>query len=127
MTDKASVLVVDDNVGMVRTTAFILERKGYDVATARNGREALEKIEDRAFDMIFMDIKMPTMNGVETYRKMKEIQPDAKVIMITAHAMEELVEQAMEVGVDDILYKPLNFDRVLSMIEEKTGVRASPG
>jgi DNA-binding NtrC family response regulator len=68
--------------------------------------------------MIFLDIKMPLMNGVETYRRIKEIRPDAVVVMMTAYAVEDLVQQALQEGAYGILYKPLDIDRAITIIEE---------
>jgi DNA-binding NtrC family response regulator len=103
---------------MVRTTALILERKGYAVTTSRDGREAIEKVQEQPFDMIFMDIKMPLMDGVEAYRRVKEIRPEAVVMMMTAYAVEDLVQQALEEGAYGILYKPLDMEKVIAVIEE---------
>jgi DNA-binding NtrC family response regulator len=103
---------------MVRTTALILERKGYAVTTAQDGREAIEKVQEQPFDMIFMDIKMPVINGVEAYRRIKEIRPEAVVMMMTAYAVEDLVQQALEEGAYGIVYKPLDIERVMAIIKE---------
>ncbi len=121
---KPSILVVDDDAGTVRTTALILRRRGYAVATAQDGQEAIEKVKERPFDMIFMDIKMPAMDGVETYRRIKEIRPQAMVMMMmTAYAVEDLVQQALEEGVYGIFYKPLDIERVIATIEEARTTR----
>jgi len=92
MGKKASVLIVDDNVSLCKTLSLILRHKGYDVATAADGSEAIMRVEERLFDMIFMDIKMPLMDGVETYRRIKRIRPEAAVMMMTAYAVEDLVK-----------------------------------
>lgn len=126
MTDrKANILIVDDDEGMARTTAMILGRKGYAVATAENGPEALKMIEGEPFDVIFLDIKMPLMDGVEAHRRIKEIRPDAVVVMMTAYAVEDLVQEALEDGAWGILYKPLDFDRVVDIIENAKAARNS--
>jgi DNA-binding NtrC family response regulator len=120
---RPSILIVDDDVGMVRTTALILGRKGYTVATAEDGPEAIEKAKKQSFDMIFMDIKMPLMDGVETYRRIKQIRPEAVVMMMTAYAVEDLVQQALEEGAYGIIYKPLDIERVIAIIEEARTTR----
>lgn len=114
---KPHILIVDDDAGMVRTMAMILERKGYAVSTAQDGQTVIEKVKEQPFDIIFMDIKMPVMGGVETYRRIREIRPDAVVMMMTAYAVEDLVEQALEEGAYGILYKPLDMDKVVEIIE----------
>jgi len=66
MEQKTSILIVDDSESQFRTMSLILERKGYDVSTAMNGPDAMEKVRETPFDLIFMDMKMPQMDGVET-------------------------------------------------------------
>ena len=118
MEQKASILIVDDNVSLCRTLSLVLGRQGYDVNTAKDGLEALVKVQESPFDMIFMDIKMPLMDGVETYRRIKKIRPEAVVMMMTAYAVEELVQQALEEGAYGIVYKPLDIGKVVAVIEE---------
>jgi len=125
MTEKGSILVVDDNLSIVKTMSFVLARKGFDVATASDGKEALEKVRETAFDLIFMDIKMPLMDGVETYRKIKEIRPGASVVMMTAYAVEDLVQDALREGAYGVLYKPVELERVISIIDEAREAKKS--
>jgi two-component system response regulator HydG len=115
---ETSILIVDDNVSQCRTMSLILRRKGYAVATANDGLEAVQKVEEQPFDMILMDIKMPLLNGVETYRRIKAIRPEAVVMMMTAYSVEDLVQQALEEGAYGVLYKPLDIERVMAIIEE---------
>jgi two-component system response regulator HydG len=123
MAGKADILIVDDNVSQCKTMSLILRHKGYTVATASNGPEAIDKVQARPFDVIFMDIKMPLMNGVETYRRIKEIRPEAVVMMMTAYAVEDLVQQALEEGAHGIVYKPLDIERMLTIVEEAKQVQ----
>jgi two-component system response regulator HydG len=123
MGELASILIVDDNVSQCKTMSFVLRRKGYTVAIANDGPEALEKVEEKPFDIILMDIKMPLMDGVETYRRIKKIRPEVVVIMITAYAVEDLVQQALEEGAYGIVYKPLDIERVIAIIEEARTTR----
>ena len=115
---KASILIVDDDLSQCKTMSLILRRKGYTVATANDGPEAIKTVQQRPFDMIFMDIKMPLMNGVDTYRRIKEIRPEAVVMLMTAYAVEDLVQQAMEEGAYGIVYKPLDIERVITIVDE---------
>ena len=118
MTDKARILIVDDNVSQCKTMSLILRYKGYAITTANDGPEAIDRVCEVPFDMIFMDVKMPLMNGVEAYRQIKEIRPDAVVVMMTAYAVEDLVQQALEEGAHGIVYKPLDIERVIAIVEE---------
>jgi two-component system response regulator HydG len=115
---EASILVVDDNIGQCKTMSFILERNGYAVTTADNGSEALAIVGKSPFDLIFMDIKMPLMNGVEAYKQIKNIRPEARVIMMTAYAVEDLVQEAINNNAYACLYKPLDMSEVLDLTSE---------
>jgi two-component system response regulator HydG len=118
MKEKASILIVDDNIELCKTMSFILGRKGYAVTAAQDGLEAVVRVKERPFDMIFMDIKMSPIDGVETYRRIKEIRPEAVVMMMTAYAVEDLVQTALQEGAYGITYKPLDVERVVAIIEE---------
>ena len=97
---KTSIMVVDDNVGLTKTMSLILKKQGFTVLTAHNGLDAIHQIEEGVkVDIIFMDIKMPEINGVETFKRLKKIVPNATVIMMTAYAVEDLVQEALEEGV----------------------------
>ena len=125
MKSKPGILIVDDNLSQSKTMAFILERKGYDVTTAGDGLEAISLVEKSPFDIIFMDIKMPIMNGVQAYKRIKKIRPGTKVMMMTAYAVEDLVQEALQEGAYGIIYKPLDIDKIIGIInkavEDKQG------
>ena len=123
MKEKANILIVDDDISLCKTLSSILGRKDYAVTTAQDGPEAIARVKERPFDMTFMDIKMPLMNGVETYRRIKKIRPKAMVVMMTAYAVEELVQEALQEGAYGITYKPLDIERVIAVIEEARGPR----
>jgi len=126
MSEKGSVLIVDDNESLCKTLSFILNRKGYTTAVANDGLEAIKLTEETPFDLTLMDIRMPGMNGVEVYMRIKMIRSGATVVMITAYSVEELVQEALDEGAFGIVYKPLDIDRVISLIEEAKGAaRAS--
>jgi two-component system response regulator (stage 0 sporulation protein F) len=118
--EKASILIVDDNVSLCRTLSLVLGRQGYAVNTAKDGLEALVRVEESPFDMIFMDIKMPLMDGVETYRRIKKIRPEAVVMMMTAYrqGMSDLVEQALHNSAYTCLYKPFEMEELLRLVDE---------
>ena len=121
MSDKLKVLVVDDNEEFCRNVVDILELKGYQTASAYDGLKALELVKQNGFDLVLMDVKMPLMDGVETFKKIKEIVPDISVIMITAFAVEDLIREALREGAFGYLKKPLDFDRLFELIDEAIG------
>ncbi len=118
MLRNENILIVDDNINLAKTMSFILKRKGYGVTTAKDGLEAIVKVKEKHFDIIFMDIKMPIMNGVETYKEIKEIDNQVVVIMMTAYSVDELIQEALKEGAYGILYKPLDIKKTLSIIDE---------
>ena len=118
MEHKAHILIVDDNISLCKTMSFVLERKGYAVTTSKDGPEAIERVKERSFDVVFMDIKMPLMDGVEAYKKIKKIRPEAVVVMMTAYSVEDLVQEALREGAHGIIYKPLDIEKVVALIEE---------
>jgi len=118
MDKKFSILVVDDNISFCKTMSFVLKHKGYAVTTAKDGPKAIENVKKRSFGIIFMDIKMPFMDGVETYKRIKKIRPEAIVIMMTAYAVEELVQEALQEGANEIIYKPLDIENIVDLIEK---------
>jgi two-component system response regulator HydG len=118
--NKASILIVDDNISQVKTMSFVLRRKGYAVATAVNGAGAVETVQHRPFDIIFMDIKMPLMDGVETYKRIKTVRPETVTVMMTAYAVEDLIQEALQQGAYGVIYKPFDIEKVLTLIEGAT-------
>jgi len=116
--EKTNILVVDDLRSIRLTLGGILEDEGHNVVTAENGYQAIEAVRKTHFDVIFMDIKMPGINGVQTFREIKRIDPKAVVIMMTAYSAEDLVKEALEEGAYAIVYKPFDIDRIIAIIEE---------
>lgn len=118
MSVKSKILVVDDNEEFCRNMIDILELRGYEVVTAADGFEALELVKQDSLDLVLMDVRMPVMDGVETFKKIKEIAPDTPVIMVTAFAVEELIREALREGAFGALRKPLDFDKLFTLIEK---------
>lgn len=113
-----NILIVEDNINLYKTISFILGRKGYIVTNAKDGAEAIERVKERPFDIIFMDIKMPLMDGIETFKEIKKIKPETIVVMMTAYAVEDLISKALKEGAYGIIYKPLNMEELLRLTEE---------
>ncbi len=114
---ETNILVVDDLKGMRVTLGGILEDEGHNVVLAENGYQAIEAAKQTSFDLIFMDIKMPGINGVQTLREVKKINPQTAVIMMTAYSVEDLVREALEEGAYAVVYKPFDIENIVSIIE----------
>ncbi|MCJ7655561.1 MAG: response regulator [Dehalococcoidia bacterium] len=121
MKNKPTILVVDDNQDLLETFAMILKRRGYHVQTAGDGLSAINKFKEQNFDVTLMDIVMPEMNGVDAYKKIKEIQPEAPIILMTAYSDEELIQNAKNEGVSQIIHKPIHIDQLIELINEIAG------
>jgi two-component system response regulator HydG len=118
MNDEPTILVVDDNEDLLDTFALILKRRGFTVQTAGNGAAAIDKFKDNDFDVTLMDIVMPEMNGVEAFRKLKEMRPGAPIILMTAYSDEGLIQSAREEGVHRIIHKPIKIEQLIELIKE---------
>ncbi|MFC1966880.1 response regulator, partial [Chloroflexota bacterium] len=119
--EKTNILVVDDLRSMRLTLGGILEDEGHNVVTVEDGYQAIEAVKKTHFDAIFMDIKMPGINGVQTFREVKKIDPKAAVVMMTAYSVEDLVKEALEEGAFAVVYKPFDIDKIIALIQELLG------
>jgi len=104
----ARVLVVDDEPDARELLSEFLTAKGYAVLTASNGEEALRKLKEDRPHLILLDIRMPKMDGLETLRRVREIDHEVGVIMVTAVNEEETGRQALKLGAFDYITKPLD-------------------
>jgi CheY-like chemotaxis protein len=110
------VLIVDDDYEMGESLGDVLEARGLIIEKVTSGLAALDKVKQNGFDAALIDLKMPQLNGVETYRRMKQLSPKIKIIMMTAYSGEELVAEALKTG-ELCLYKPLNIDQVVDQLQ----------
>jgi|SRR5271157_2092763 len=106
---KPSILVVDDDDGICDTMADILGEMNYTVNTATDGYKALELVKTHEYAMTLMDLRMPGLDGLETLKRMRLVKPSMKVVMITAYAHDETMNELKKVGVEAILSKPIKF------------------
>ncbi len=117
MAKKTRVLIVDDDIPFAKGLLDILNEKGYEAIAVDNGADGLKKVKEIAFDVILLDIKLPAMNGVEVFKRIKKISTKATVIMMTAYSVEDLIKDALKEGAYGVLHKPLDIDKVINMIE----------
>lgn len=121
MSEKMKILVVDDNKEFCQNVTDILELRDYDVMCAYDGLKAIEFVVKNGFSLVLMDVKMPVLDGLKTFRMMKEIAPNTPVIMVSAYAVEDLVRDALREGAFGFLKKPIDFDELLRLIAQATG------
>ena len=117
MAKETRVLVVDDDISFAESLTDILMAKGYDAVAVNSGEEALEKIKESSFDVALMDIKMPVMDGVRTFKEIKKLKSSTTVIMMTAYSMDDLIHDALKEGAYGVLRKPLDIEQVIKRIE----------
>jgi general secretion pathway protein E len=125
--EKANILIVDDDANLCETLSDILEEKGYRVVVAYDGPKAIEEVKNQDFDLALIDIVMPGMNGIEVLREIKAINPQVTTMLITGHtALGGSVSEAIEAGVDGVLYKPLDIDAIIEMLASRAEVPGLP-
>lgn len=112
------IFVVDDDQDHAESIADLLAMHGYEVEVAFSGEEGVARFRESDFDLTLMDVKLPGMNGVETFFAFKKIRPDTKVIMMTGFSVEQLVAQAVENGALGVLHKPFNVPDLLAALEQ---------
>lgn len=112
------VLLVDDEVDFVEALSARMEARGLVVETATNGEEAIQKVHDRRFDAIILDLAMPGMDGIETLRALRELQPELQVILLTGHATLQKGVEAMKLGAMDFLEKPVDINLLMDKIKQ---------
>ncbi|MBS3779129.1 MAG: sigma-54-dependent Fis family transcriptional regulator [Desulfovermiculus sp.] len=115
--EKPKILVVDDDSGHRITLKTVLKSWGYQVSEAEDGQSAVKEVQNTAFDLILMDVRMAVMNGIEALQKIKAYNPSIPVIIMTAYSSVESAVEAMKSGAYDYLTKPLDFDELQITID----------
>jgi len=124
MAKKQNIFIVDDDAATIDLLKDELEDAGFAINSAMDGSEALKKLE-RGYkpDLVLMDVRMPVMNGVEVFKKIKAIYPELPVIMMTAYSVDALLEEAIQEGAFACLKKPLDIDYLIQLIRQsKEGI-----
>jgi len=117
--EKASILIVEDDENIRETLSTILQQKGYNTDTARNGQEAIQKSKAKFFNLALLDIKLPDMEGTKLLITMHEDLPKMVKIMITGYPSLENAVEALNLGADAYIIKPVKPEKLLALIEEK--------
>jgi len=117
--DRKSILIVDDDKAILKSFKDILQTEGYLVDTAETGQEALEKAEERFYNLVLLDIKLPDIEGTELLVEMHEYTPRMMKVMVTGHATLENAVESLNLGADAYVMKPVKPEELLRVVEEK--------
>ena len=115
---KPRILWVDDEIDVLKAHIIFLESRDYEVETANNGLDAIEKVKESFFDIIFLDENMPGMTGLETLTEIKSVSPGVPVIMITKSEEENIMDEAIGSKIADYLIKPVNPKQILLSLKK---------
>ena len=119
MKERASILLVDDDPDICKTLSLILEGEGYSIDVANSGAEAIEKSKEKVYNVALLDIVLPDMTGTELLKKLHETTPKMIKIMVTGYPNLQNAVEALNYNADAYLIKPLNYEKLLKVIEEK--------
>lgn len=119
MTEKAKILVVDDDSSIRKVLTAILEEKGYNVEAVETGKEAIRKSKTGFYNLALIDIRLPDMAGVQLLTEMKETKPKMAKIIITGYPSLQNAVEAVNKGADAYIIKPLNMDKTLATIQDQ--------
>jgi signal transduction histidine kinase/CheY-like chemotaxis protein len=118
MQNKPSILIVDDEHAISFSLTSILKLEDYEARSASNGKEAIEAIKNNNFDIAFFDIRLPDMNGVELLKAVREFNSSLIVVMMTAYASNDLIQEALQKGAFRCLRKPFEISEVLDLVKK---------
>lgn len=111
------VLIVDDQVGVRYLLEIIVKDSGHRAYTAQNGVEAVEKVQYIKPDLVFMDVRMPVMGGLEALGNIKKISPKTEVVMMTAYSSEDTATLALQKGALKCMSKPFDVEEIKALLD----------
>ncbi|MFQ5866762.1 MAG: response regulator [bacterium] len=117
MKKKLNILVVDDDVAIRELFERILKKEEHRVVTVDSGEKATKAMGKEPFDVVFLDVVMPEMDGVEVFKVIKKINSEAIVIMMSGYPVEERIKEAIKLGATDRIEKPLDADTILTITQ----------
>jgi DNA-binding NtrC family response regulator len=127
MQKKTRIMIADDEERLRMTLGKLLSNRGLDVTTLANGQEVLERLKEETFEVVLLDVRMPGMSGLETLARIRELDANVEVILLTGHASVEVAREATRLGAYDYLLKPCSVEEIILRIEsacERKGERA---
>ncbi len=118
MSTDATILIIDDELNLRTTLSAILKRGGYRVSTAEGAQEALQILKASHFDLVFLDLRMPGMDGLQLLPEILHFYPEMPVLILTANASLDTAIQTLSMGAYGYLLKPLDPEQILSRVED---------
>jgi two-component system nitrogen regulation response regulator NtrX len=119
----AAILIIDDEQGIRRTLASVMEDEGYRAFTAEDAPAGLEILEREAVNIVFLDVLLPKMGGLEALEKIRAGWPDTEIVVISGHANVDMAVKAVKLGAFDFLEKPLSLDRILTVCRNALAIQ----
>ncbi len=114
---NARILIVDDDEDLAESVAEALESREHIVTVAHTGEAAVELFKNQHFDIAFVDVRMPGINGVESFFQFRKIRPNCSVMMMTGYSVQELLDQAIDHGAAGVLEKPIDMNDMMAAVD----------
>ena len=115
---QTTILWADDEIDLLKPHLLFLKDKGYDVTPVNSGADAIEQIQERTYDLVFLDENMPGLTGLQTLTEIKALRPTVPVVMITKSEEEHIMEEAIGSKIADYLIKPVNPSQILLSVKK---------
>src|SRR3954464_4722768 len=122
---KKKILIVDDQFGIRILLNEVLQKEGYDTYQAANGLQALEIVNENVPDLVLLDMKIPGMDGIEILRRMKQMNEDIRVIIMTAYGELDMIQKAKDLGAITHFAKPFDIDDIRKVVREYVQIESS--
>lgn len=115
-----NILITEDNADLREGLKTVLEVEGYSVTAVSCGEDAISSFKNNDFDLTFMDIKLPGIDGIEALTKLIDLSPDAKVVMMTGYQPDQFMTEVQQRLTTSILHKPFHMEEFLQLIKDLT-------
>ncbi|PLT35889.1 response regulator [Bacillus sp. V5-8f] len=123
----ANILIVDDQFGIRILLNEVLTKEGYSTFQAANGIQALDVVKKQSPDLVLLDMKIPGMDGIEILKRMKQMDPDIRVIIMTAYGELDMIQKAKDLGAITHFAKPFDIDDIRKAVREYIPMEKSQG
>ena len=120
---RFSLLIIDDELHLLRSLSHLLSTKDLEVTTVENGEKAIKLLPDKSFDIVLCDICLPGKNGIDVLKEIKQVSPETAVIMMTAYATVDTTIQALRLGASDYILKPFEPEEITFVVEKAVEAR----